>query len=450
MFQLFENDKASTWVFTGGANTSGGYSQTKIARNFVGHFEEFIRWEFADEHNHPKTLERYVINTGKEGQTLEYINSNFHELIGIFHPKAVVFMIEKEDYKNGSEGLQNFEKNLLLFFSKINQMGAVLFIQTPIPDSNDKINPYKYAEKAKEIFKKIETVKIIDHLAKFQKTFPNGELDQAGHMETAKQIMEAITGKFVTYSFFEKPNKPYSVCSDWKLLEDSYAKEIKNQIMQKKSLTWLFIGDSITHGAVHTHGYDSFPQLFEKYIHEEKNRKNDIVINTGVSGATTQDFLDNKQTRYEQYQHANIVFIMFGTNDCVKLANLPLFKKNLQQIIQMVQKNNTLPIIRTPNPCVEADFERGIKLIEYVEAIRNCAKENHIVLIDHYKQWEQAAKQFPDIIKWGNWICTQDTSKTHPGAAGQLNMFHAALQALGLWNPHGTFEQLSYETPVLK
>lgn len=450
MFQLFENDKASTWVFTGGANTQGGYSQTKTARNFVGHFEEFIRWELTDEQNHPKTLERYVINTGKKGQSLKDINIKFYELIGIFQPAAVVLMIEKEDYKKGGEGLQQFEKDLLKFYSNIKQIGAVLFIQTPIPDLNDTINPQKYTETIKEIFQKNEDVKIIDHFTKFNKSFPNGELNQAGHIETAKQLMEEITGKYTTYSFFEKPNKPYTLYSNCILPENIYAEEMKKLINEKKPLTWLFIGDSITHGALHTHGYDSFPQLFEKYIHHEKNRTDDIVINTGVSGATTQDFLDNKKARYEQYKHANIVFIMFGTNDCIKLANLSLFRKNLEKIIQMIQKNNAVPILRTPNPCIEADFERGIKIIEYIEEIRNYAEENHIILIDHYKQWIKAAEQFPDIIKCGNWISSQDTSKTHPGANGQLNMFHATLQTLGLWNPFGTFEQLSYETPILE
>ena len=30
----------------------------------------------------------------------------------------------------------------------------------------------------------------------------------------------------------------------------------------KQPWIWLFVGDSITHGAAHTHGFRSFPEIF--------------------------------------------------------------------------------------------------------------------------------------------------------------------------------------------
>ena len=35
--------------------------------------------------------------------------------------------------------------------------------------------------------------------------------------------------------------------------------------------TWVFFGDSITHGALHTYGWRSFPEIFEERLRFEMN-----------------------------------------------------------------------------------------------------------------------------------------------------------------------------------
>lgn len=77
------------------------------------------------------------------------------------------------------------------------------------------------------------------------------------------------------------------------------------------------MGDSITHGVV-TNGYDNVPQLFAKYL-DELGRKDDVVINTGVSNATIATTLDQIETRLKRYQ-PDVAVIMLGTNDCAKMV----------------------------------------------------------------------------------------------------------------------------------
>ena len=34
----------NSWVFTGGSAVQGGYAQTQGIRNYIGQFEEYVRW----------------------------------------------------------------------------------------------------------------------------------------------------------------------------------------------------------------------------------------------------------------------------------------------------------------------------------------------------------------------------------------------------------------------
>ena len=68
---------------------------------------------------------------------------------------------------------------------------------------------------------------------------------------------------------------------------NSIQQKIADKVKDEEPLTWLFLGDSITHGLVHTKGYDSTAQSFEKYIKEDLHRTDDVVVNTGVSATDT-------------------------------------------------------------------------------------------------------------------------------------------------------------------
>lgn len=97
--------------------------------------------------------------------------------------------------------------------------------------------------------------------------------------------------------------------------------DFSDLLKSEKALTYLFMGDSITHGVV-TNGYDNVPQLFAKYL-DELGRKDDVVINTGVSNATIITTLDQIETRLKRYQ-PDVAVIMLGTNDCAKMVKTTL------------------------------------------------------------------------------------------------------------------------------
>ncbi len=64
--------------------------------------------------------------------------------------------------------------------------------------------------------------------------------------------------------------------------------QIKKRMQSSVPMKWLFTGDSITHGALHTWGYRDYTEHFSERLRYEIGRPRDIVIKTGISGWTGQ------------------------------------------------------------------------------------------------------------------------------------------------------------------
>src|SRR6266511_979426 len=104
---------------------------------------------------------------------------------------------------------------------------------------------------------------------------------------------------------------------------------IKQFLAGKKALTWVFTGDSITHGALHTLGWRSYPEHFAERVRWELRRMRDVVINTGISGDRTGGLLADLDWRVLRFK-PDVVSVMFGMNDCsLGMAGREMFRKNL-------------------------------------------------------------------------------------------------------------------------
>jgi len=64
------------------------------------------------------------------------------------------------------------------------------------------------------------------------------------------------------------------------------------RLQSSEPITWLFCGDSITHGSVHLLEFRSYVQLFEERIRTELKRPLDAVINTAIGGWTLAQILN--------------------------------------------------------------------------------------------------------------------------------------------------------------
>lgn len=548
MFQIQYGD--NSWVFTGGEAVQGGFAQTRGVRNYVGQFEEYVRWTKAGNEN---GRQRYTINTGKAGQTLKDVVDNYQTLVADYSPKAAAYLVGKEDYQAGEAGIASFQDSLRQFINlslglKENGKGFAV-IQKPFAVKDDAVNAtiMLYCKAVDEVVKeyedeseKLDRIVVVDHFAQTnQDDFKNNKLkdgqtlNAAGHFEIGKQFSAATIkttdsypGNGVTLNLKEEEQPdvylnvlpvvtaenaglhvqiPETNETSWRYelsigdkkitgsadgntftitgaesgkeylfkcissdgttqlqtvtgkteagnvgiaygqTLDEKQKALSEKLKEKDKMTWLFMGDSITHAALWTKGYDGIAQTFEKYLKDEMGRASDTVINTAVSGATTTSTLNNIEQRLEKYT-PDVVSIMLGTND-VATGGLTadIYKKNLETIIEKIRNKNkdAVIILRTPTPMWNTG-SREANIPQYIAKMKQVADEQNLIYIDQYTELQKAFNDYgwlkKDTVLFGN--------NLHPGANGHLLMTRHFLKGCGLWKEDSAIANLFYEMPI--
>lgn len=548
MFQIQYGD--NSWVFTGGEAVQGGFAQTRGVRNYVGQFEEYVRWTKAGNEN---GRQRYTINTGKAGQTLKDVVDNYQTLVADYSPKAAAYLVGKEDYQAGEAGIASFQDSLRQFINlslglKENGKGFAV-IQKPFAVKDDAVNAtiMLYCKAVDEVVKeyedeseKLDRIVVVDHFAQTnQDDFKNNKLkdgqtlNAAGHFEIGKQFSAATIkttdsypGNGVTLNLKEEEQPdvylnvlpvvtaenaglhvqiPETNETSWRYelsigdkkitgsadgntftitgaesgkeylfkcissdgttqlqtvtgkteagnvgiaygqTLDEKQKALSEKLKEKDKMTWLFMGDSITHAALWTKGYDGIAQTFEKYLKDEMGRASDTVINTAVSGATTTSTLNNIEQRLEKYT-PDVVSIMLGTNDAATGGlTADIYKKNLETIIEKIRNKNkdAVIILRTPTPMWNTG-SREANIPQYIAKMKQVADEQNLIYIDQYTELQKAFNDYgwlkKDTVLFGN--------NLHPGANGHLLMTRLFLKGCGLWKEDSAIANLFYEMPI--
>lgn len=193
--------------------------------------------------------------------------------------------------------------------------------------------------------------------------------------------------------------------------------------------TWVFTGDSITHGALFTEGWRSFPEHFGERVRWELRRFHDVVINTGVCGERSGGLLASLTARVLRFR-PDVALIMVGTNDALSgREGCAEFRRNLAEIVGRLREEDVIPVLQTPNFVHLANCPARASLPAYVDAIRDVAEQSETPLIDHWSDW-QARKSDPESLL--GWL--QDQS-IHPNYLGHREMARLICQALGIFDP---------------
>ena len=205
---------------------------------------------------------------------------------------------------------------------------------------------------------------------------------------------------------------------------------------------WVFYGDSITHGAVHTHGWRSFPEIFQERIRTELERNLDTVINSGNSGQATDSLVKEEQFELQvRRHHPNVVFILAGMNDARGGVSEQQFRTNLEKLIAMVRGAGAIPVLQTcntielwkspdgspPNAYYQGYIDRFNNLPRYMEIVRETARRHDVILIDHFRHWNAKAAD-PEVLH--EWL----GETIHPGPRGHLEMAELIFRKLGIYS----------------
>lgn len=203
---------------------------------------------------------------------------------------------------------------------------------------------------------------------------------------------------------------------------------VKQLLAGKDPVVWLITGDSITHGALHTLGWRSYPEHFAERIRWELKRVRDIVINTGISGDRTGGMLKDIEWRILQFR-PQAASIMLGMNDCsAGAAGRETFRTNLTAIVDKLLAAGTLPILHTQNTIYLKNAAARADLPAYAQITREVAAAKKTILVDHYAHWEKAKPDQEQLLPW-----LEDKS-IHPGVYGHREFAKLFFRELGIFD----------------
>jgi lysophospholipase L1-like esterase len=205
----------------------------------------------------------------------------------------------------------------------------------------------------------------------------------------------------------------------------------KSMLAAKTPLTWVFTGDSITHGALHTRGWRSYPEHFAERIRFELKRPRDIVINTGISGNRMPGLLAEAEWRVHRFQ-PQVVSLMMGMNDCTAGASgRDAYRSNLQTFLKQLQDRNSALLLHTPNAVYFPDPAKDPRkdLPAYIDIIRRFADDNKLPLVDHYQHWTETRKTHYDLIY------LLSDGNIHPNQYGHIELANLLFRKLGVYDP---------------
>lgn len=197
-------------------------------------------------------------------------------------------------------------------------------------------------------------------------------------------------------------------------------------LTQDASATWVFTGDSITHGLMHTHGWRSYVEHFHERLRGELGRTADCVVNTGVSGNRTTDLIAAFDHRVTRFAPA-VVSVMLGTNDATAgEEGIGEFSENLAAIVAAIRATGAQPLLHTPPWIDVTRAETRASLPEYAAAVGRVADQGGVPLVDHYAYWAGI-----DPAQRQAWMA----DPFHPNARGHLELARTLLRRLDIFDP---------------
>ena len=198
----------------------------------------------------------------------------------------------------------------------------------------------------------------------------------------------------------------------------------------KEPVTWVFTGDSITHGALHTMGWRSYPEHFAERVRWELRRVRDIVINTGISGDRITGLLKDAEWRVHRFR-PHVVSLMMGMNDCTAgPAGRDTFRQGLERFHAEVKERNGLLLLNTSNRIWSPDMQKDRRsdLPAYMDIVREVAAAHQLPLVDHYQHWTQTRKDTYELI----YLLSDAT--VHPNQYGHAEFANLLFRHLGIFD----------------
>jgi acyl-CoA thioesterase I len=225
------------------------------------------------------------------------------------------------------------------------------------------------------------------------------------------------------------------------------AQHVPTELLRRSTpIVWLFAGDSITAGVVHTRGYRDYTQHFRERLYE-LGRSDDVVLNTAKSGMWVENLLEQVDDRVLRW-HPDVVFLMFGANDATAgREGIARFSEQYANLIKKCKASGIDVFVQTTVPMAPLDpalvqaleasgdarraqaavqnLERRLEFLgPYAEATRKVAQESAVPVIDHWNVWQRAGEYRGQLLD----------GEIHPNEYGHRLLAQTVLRDLGIWD----------------
>lgn len=202
-------------------------------------------------------------------------------------------------------------------------------------------------------------------------------------------------------------------------------KKLHEKLNSNSPVNFLFTGDSITQGVLHTNALTPFAENFSYYLRQisPNKRQEDIVINTGISGATSGNLVTYKNEMIIS-KKADVVFISIGMNDAVlNPTTNEQYMEDIRVLVAAARDNGAIPVLMTQNS--QFDKTNKKKLYEYFLLLWEYAQEEKIIFVDINRAFRYPNGDFIPQIDGMN-------DAVHPDFAGHVLIAQIILTSLGL------------------
>lgn len=262
-------------------------------------------------------------------------------------------------------------------------------------------------------------------------------------------------------------------------ITDYDSMSISDIMSSQDDLTWVFVGDSITHNATYTAGMNGYAEWFEQYLNAHK-RSGDTLVITAWGGADIYDFQTDENTVgsngikedagmgiYNMVTKYNpdVISIKIGMNDRYKTTDeyVKYYQKMLDSIYDICKTQyNKIPkiIINTPTPissenvyddskAESMDESNWDSTLRHCKALESIVKKynddgKHQIFCNLREAFADAQLQLGDDY-FATFFRDPSDGGLHPNGAGQYMMFKTFAKALGLYDEEESIFQYEYD-----
>lgn len=199
----------------------------------------------------------------------------------------------------------------------------------------------------------------------------------------------------------------------------------------------ITLGDSITKGVrPGVTAEQTFAALMEKKLRAEGIDA--AVSNIGIGGERT-DMALKRLEKDVLEKKPHLVTVMYGTNDSYvdkdkteSRITADAYESGLTEIVQQLKGAGITPIVMTEPRWAEGTRLNGVgedpnvRLTVYMERCRKVAKEQKLMLVDHFGHWSAEAKRGTKLMPWTTDAC-------HPNPQGHTELAQRIVQVLLPW-----------------